>query len=333
MAGNWRAPVKIFRQVVTLFAAAGILFHAPQKSVFAAPKSDIVMPAVSLILPGLDQWIEGDYGAAAAYSGIWLGGGLLASEANRSMKDRGLDPNDKTGFSARDGDVRRLMLGNQLAMAAGSFSTLHAFRNAADSRRELGQYSFLGEKVTVPDLALAPFRFEYLGRPTTYIPLGIISALALVSVNTKSEKYENVAIKPVDTAFAGSFAYLAGTNEEALFRGWMMPVLREYVAGDIGANILQSLVFALAHRSQVEVPITQLLLGYHWGYVTQRNGWFLGEAAFTHAWWDVVAFLAIYSKREIDSSAMIHGRAGGGKKDPGAREMPVLRLPPVTFNF
>ncbi len=307
----------------------------PAQVASAAPKSDIWMPAVSFLLPGLDQWIERDYGAAAAYSGIWLGGGFLASGASDSLKERDLDPKDNK-IDARDGDVRRLMLGNQLTMAAGSFSTLHAFRNAVESRREQGQYSFLGEKVTVPDLAMAPFRFDYLTRPTTYVPLGIISALALYSAQSKSDKFENVALKPLDGAFAGSFSYLAGTNEEALFRGWMMPVLREYVATDIGSNIAQALVFSLAHRSQVDVPITQLLLGYHWGYVTQRNGWSLGEAAFTHAWWDVVAFLAIYSKREIDSSANIAGGAsanrGRFRGEPG-NGRPVLRLPPITFNF
>ena len=320
------------RHTVTSLVVAGLILPAMSApSAFAAPKSDIWMPAVSFVLPGLDQWIEGDYGAAAAYSGIWLGGGLLASEANKALKDRDLDSGKETKYSARDGDVRRYMLGNQLTMAAGSFSTLHAFRRAVDSRREQGQYSFLSEKVTVPDLAMAPFRFEYLTRPTTYVPLGIISALAVYSAQSSSDKSENVALEPLDGVFAGSFGYLAGTNEEALFRGWMMPLLREYVAGDVTSNILQSLVFALAHRSQLDVPITQLLLGYHWGYVTQRNGWSLGEAAFTHAWWDVVAFLAIYSKREIDSSASITG--GGSGRGQSVYGRPVLRLPPITINF
>lgn len=333
MPGNWRAPVKISRQVVTLLVGAGMALHAPANPVFAAPKSDILAPAFSLLLPGLDQWIEGDYRAASAYSGLWLVGGTVSAAAAQSLKERDVDL-DKEEIGARDGDVRRLMLGSQISFAAGSFSALHAFRNAADSRRDGGQYSFLGAEVTVPDVALAPFRFEYLKRPSAYIPLGLISALAIYSSQAKSETMESVALKPVDLGFGGTFAYLAGTHEEALFRGWMMPVLREYVGGDVTSNILQSLAFAVAHRSTVSVPITQLILGYHWGYVTQRDGWTLGEAAFTHAWWDVIAFLAIYSKREIETSASIHGGTAHRRGAQfGGQAQPVLRLPPLTLRF
>lgn len=268
----------------------------------AEAKSDILAPALSLFLPGLDQWWEGEYRAAAAYSGIWVGGNFLAATAIDSLKRREVESGSEIGtdegLASRDGDVRRAMLGSQMAFAAGSYSTLHAFQNAVDSRRESGQYSFLGEKVTVADTVMAPFRVSYLSRSSTYIPLGIIGALAAYSVKSKTPGYVNVALRGTDYAFGAGYSYLAGTHEEALFRGWMMPLMREYVAGDTTSNILQSLIFALAHRGSVDLPITQLLLGYHLGYVTQRNGWSLGEAAFIHTWWDVIAFMAAYSKRE-----------------------------------
>ncbi len=286
----------------------------------AEAKSDILAPALSLFLPGLDQWWEGEYRAAAAYTGIWVGGSSLAATAIDSLKRREVESGSEIGtdegLASRDGDVRRAMLGGQMAFAAGSYSTLHAFQNAADSRRESGQYSFMGEQVTgkaaVLDTVAAPFRVSYLSRSSTYIPLGVIGALAAYSVKSKTPGYVNVALRDTDYAFGAGYSYLAGTHEEALFRGWMMPLIREYVAGDTTSNILQSLIFALAHRGSVDLPIPQLLLGYHLGYVTQRNGWTLGEAAFIHTWWDVIAFMAAYSKRESPA---------------------VLNLPPLSLVF
>jgi len=296
--------------------------------VYAEPRSDIWAPALSLILPGFEQWRQEEYGAAAAYTGIWLGGGLLASSAEKAIKARDVPEEGakKTGIDSRDDTERRYMLGGQLSDAAGSYSALHAFRGAADSRREDGQYEFLRKKVTVQDTVLAPFDFRYLARPTTYIPLGLMGAVAVASVRLDVEGYQKVALRGSDYAFGGAFSHLAGTHEEALFRGWMMPLMREYVGGDVMSNASQSLLFALAHLGSNSIPIPQLLLGYHLGYVTQRNGWSLGEAAFIHTWWDVFNFLALYSRREVDRNAS--QRAGRT-----VLKTPALNLPPISLVF
>lgn len=326
----------MLRKLLLLVTAVGFL---PLKS-FAEPKSDILAPALSLLLPGLDQWWEDDYSAAMIYSGLYLGGASIASGAATSLADRQeADPdfNPDEDLDSRDNDVRRLLLGTQIAFAAGSFSTLHAFANAVETRKAAGQYSFLGEKVTVADTALAPFRFGYLTRPSTFIPLGVLGTLSALAIRTDSPEFEKVALTGTDYGFAGGFSYLAGTHEEALFRGWMMPVFREYVGGDTIANSLQSILFAAAHMGSVDVPIAQLLLGYHLGYVTEANGWSLGEAAFIHTWWDVIAFLTSFSVREKPKAAetaafqaSINGtRPLMAKKAP----LPVLRLPPLVIRF
>lgn len=315
----------IWRFLLTTLLALCLVSGISSAPVRAQPKSDIWAPALSLLLPGFDQWWEQDYGAAAAYSGMWLGGNALAVSGLKALQGR-QDLSGSDRLSSRDGDVRRAMLGSQMAFAAGSYSTLHAFRNAVDSRREFGQYSFLGEKVSVQDTVMAPFHFSYLKSPNTYIPLGLIGALAVYTSQSHTEGYERVALRNSDVAFGGAFSYLAGTHEEALFRGWMMPLMREYVAGDTMSNVSQSLLFALAHRSTVAVPIPQLLLGYHLGYVTQQNGWSLGEAVFIHTWWDIFAFLASYSQKEIDQGASQRiGRT--------VFKTPVLNLPPLSLVF
>lgn len=296
--------------------------------VYAEPRSDLWAPAVSVLLPGFDQWMHQDYGAAAAYSGIWLGGGLVASSAKKAIEARVDAEGDGVNvkIDTRDDTERRYLLGGQLSFAAGSYSALHAFRSAADSRREDGQYEFLRDKVTVQDTVLAPFDFSYLARPTTYIPLGLMGAVAVASARSDAEGYQKVGLRGSDYAFGGAFSHLAGTHEEALFRGWMMPLFREYVAGDVMSNASQSLLFALAHLGSNSIPIPQLLLGYHLGYVTQRNGWSLGEAAFIHTWWDVFNFLALYSRREVDLNAS--QRAGRT-----VLKTPALNLPPISLVF
>lgn len=306
---------------------------------FAEPKSDILAPALSLIIPGLDQWWEDDYKAASIYTGMFLGGAVVSGQAAASLADRkeadpDFDPNDQ--LDSKDNDIRRLMLGSQISFAAGSFSTLHAFSNAVESRKSDGQYSFLGEKVTVADTAVAPFRFSYLTRPSTLIPLGIIGTISALAMQADSKEFQRVALTGQDYGFAAGFSYLAGTHEEALFRGWMMPVIREYVAGDEIANILQSILFAAAHMGSVDVPIAQLLLGYHLGYVTQSNGWNLGEAAFIHTWWDVAAFLMSFSVRETPKESN-SARVADGRQmmlsSGRSRPLPVLRLPPLVIRF
>jgi membrane protease YdiL (CAAX protease family) len=304
-------------------------------------RSDVLLPALSFFLPGIGQAAYGEYGPMATYTGAWLGGGLMAAQAAEKIKDRKEDEDADSDLNSRDNDVRRAMLGNQIAMASGSFSLFDTFRNASDGRREDGQYAFLATRERTKDVLLAPFRFDYLSRPTTLVPLGIISALAVYIANSDQRTIERVALRGSDYAFGASFSYLAGTHEEALFRGWLMPVLTEYVSADTTANVVQSVLFAAAHLGSTPLPLPQLLLGWHLGYVTLQNDWSLGEAAFIHTWWDVVAFLgiqfAIRSKEAEDETKkgfMNRGDSARGRQEFSAmlRQFPLM-LPPVSISF
>ena len=79
---------------------------------------------------------------------------------------------------------------------------------------------------------------------------------------------------------------------------------------------------ASSHLNTNPQPIAQLLLGYHLGYVSQKNNWTLGEAIFIHTWWDVIAFSTIYHYKQAEP-----------ENEAVQRLKPVLWLPPLQFAF
>ncbi len=297
--------------------------------------SDIWVPVVSFVLPGFGQYFEGQTEAGLAYSGVAVAGYAYAiniSTANNLAEKQKKDKEERekngekepeSGFNQKDPALRKSALGEQVAQWSGGMSAYHAFRTAVRSRKDHGEYEFLGHEETLFELMSAPFHFGYLTRPTTFIPLSI--GVAIAALQMRSAVPDNVVrdtFTSSDAFFAGAFSYNAGTHEEAMFRGWIMPVMRDSWGSDFWSNAAQSVIFAAAHLNQVQVPLAQLLLGYHLGYVTQKNGWMLGENIFIHAWWDVLAFGTLYHYKQTEPDA---------KK--ASSIVPVLWLPPLQYNF
>lgn len=290
------------------------------------PRKFWLFPALSMILPGLDQMIEGQWSYGLGYAGAFWGGvigqlqqldelqALVDSKRFGKLSDE--EKADELKFSEV---ARRSMLASQISLASGSFSAYHAFRTAVRSQQPYGRFGFLKHEETLSDLLLAPFHFSYLKRPSTYVPLIVIASLWLAATELPPEHYAQRQLTSSDAFYSGAFSYLAGTHEEALFRGYLMPAMRESFSNDFWSNTLSSLVFAAAHLSTVQVPVTQFFLGWHLGRVTQNNGWRIGEAIFIHAWWDVIAFAMNYQFRYQE---------GGDKK----ARLP-LTLPPIALYF
>jgi membrane protease YdiL (CAAX protease family) len=303
------------------------------------PRSDLWMPMVNLLLPGFDQWWEGQYPYAAAYTGVYLGGQLYASTVaarndlegqmsrrREEKRARGEDESDVT-IDAKDITVRKYLLGQLLAQGASGMSAWHAFRTAAESRRAGGQYGFLATTETPADVLLAPFAFHHLRESTTLIPLGVAAALSgLILASEPPEGTERAAFTGADGVFTAAYSWNAGTHEEALFRGWLMPVMYEYWDNGFVANLVQSVLFAAAHLGTNPQPIPQLFLGYHLGYVSQKRRWTLSEAVFIHTWWDVIAFGIAYHYKQSEPEPLAHAT-------PPRLPNPVLWLPPLWINF
>ena len=173
--------------------------------------------------------------------------------------------------------------------------------------RKRGRYAFLKRDESPIELLQAPLKFSYLKKSSTYIPLSVIASLFLYSLIT--EPTDDIGLKkdPLtssDLFFASAISLNAGTNEEALFRGWMMPVLMEWTASPFWSNTLTALLFGAAHLGSVDTPWAQVLLGWHMGNVTIENGWTLSEAIFIHTWWDVLALLNVYTHKLKNKEAI-----------------------------
>jgi len=295
------------------------------------PRSDIGMPIASFLLPGLDQWIEGQQPSAALYSSAAVGGLIYAGnvEANNGMvkvvehADGTKHDVDAKGLDQKDVAGRKYVLGTLIYQGAGGMSAYQSFRTAALTRRSQGQYEFLSADETPVDVFKAPFHYQYLTRWTTIVPLGIIGALSALQLSQEPPEdagYERTAFRGSDAFFTGAYSYNAGTHEEAMFRGWIMPVMSEYWDSPFWSNTAQALLFSASHLNTNPRPIPQLLLGYHLGYVTQEDGWNIGEAVFIHTWWNVIAFATQFSFQSTHS-------------DDHKAAIPPFWLPPLAIVF
>ncbi len=296
------------------------------------PRSDVFLPIVSFILPGFGQWWHGQPTYGAVYSGAGIMGFRYATEtssrehlahAQEVAKDKAEKYGNKDNpYDVNDVAARKFAYGMQIYQTAGGMSAFHAFRTAVKTRQNKGQYDFLTQEETPLEIMLAPFDFKYLKRASTYTPLAIVASFAALRLSLPPGKFsKRDPFSSSDLFFTGGISYNAGTHEEAMFRGWVMPLFREYGFNNFWSNAAQSTLFSLAHLASNPFPLPQLLLGYHLGNVTQRNQWTLGESVFIHVWWDVLALAADFCYR-------VHY-----PDEAKALVAPVLWLPPVELQF
>lgn len=272
-----------------------------------------LFPTLSFVLPGLDQWWEGQFESAALYSGSFLVASALEQHGEAVFVNantaKQINLKLEEGLATQDNQLRNIYLFSQLKSVAGGASLYHSFRSSVRTRPE--DFSFLGPEEPLSELFAAPFDFTYLTRPTTWIPLGVIAALTAYQVGaTTREEAREQGYKPVklggdDLAYGAAYSYNAGTYEEMVFRGWLLPSVQYETSNAVLGNVVSSVGFALAHRGTVQVPLAQLLLGYYLGWVSINNHYSLKESIFIHTWWDVVAFAQNYHFESTGSKSRL----------------------------
>ncbi len=304
--------------------------HLDQDDVWAfensdayASASDITLPLISFILPGSGQLYRGQLISGSLYAGIGIGGVLYSDQATHDFK---LSEKDNLDIGSQNTAVRKYILGLQVYQASGGMSAYHSFRSAVWQRQKFDQYRFLGPGETPMEILKAPFEFSYLTRSSTFIPLLVGGSLSWYLATHPGADYTRRTVGKEDFLFSSAFSYGAGTHEEAVFRGWIMPVLHEQGLSAPVANIGQGLLFALAHLGSNKIPLPQLFLGLHLGRVTQRNQWTIGEAVFIHTWWDVFAFLSSYHLKKTKPGSNSSAALANNKS-------PVFLLPPMNLTF
>ena len=283
-------------------------------------------PIASWFLPGIDQMIEGQYSAALIYGSTVIAADHLALVHTRneieyqySYEYRRKSRAERLNHSTFGLNPRKAALYSQVSLATRSMSAYHSFQTAVTNNKKYGRYEFIKHQDSPLDISLAPFEFSFLTRANTSIPLGMIAIYAITGNTYFPENIlERRKLNSNDYLFATSASYLAGTHEEAMFRGWIMPALHQATGSAFWSNSLTSLIFARAHYPNIELPLPQLLLGWHLGRVVNQNDYSLKEAIFIHTWWDIFAFLSAYKYREKESLKSLK---------------PILRLPPLLLTF
>ncbi len=247
----------------------------------ARPRGIFWPQFASMLLPGFDQYWEGQYPYALSYSGVAILGSAIAEEHRRDK-----DEEEKDDFDERDFGYGRV--GSSMMMSAGFLSAYHSFRSAARTRPN--DFGFIKANDSIKDILLAPFQFSYLRRWTTYVPLGLITAAIVASEGQNAPRRH---VLPFHERFVSSagISYGAGVAEEALFRGWLMPVLQYEFDSALLGNLSQGVIFGAAHISEKNrYPIVQTVFGIFDGWVSQRNGYSICEGIFGHFWWDFLIF-------------------------------------------
>ena len=290
-----------------------------------AEASDIFLPAASFLIPGLGQWCRGQFGSGAVYSAVAIGG---AKYARNATSDFDLTKIKSGEFVDKNVAVRKYLFGSQVYQASGGLSLYHTFRSAVWQRQKFGKYSFLGRGDSPADILLAPLQFRFLARSSTWIPLSVVGILSVYLASHPVEGHRMSGLDREDPWFAAGFSYNAGTHEEAVFRGWGMPLFHEAGLSEGWSNLAQATMFAAAHMGANQIPLPQFFLGLHLGNVTQRNSWTLQESIFIHVWWDVFAFIGAYyvEKDSSSTSSRVPGFTAPGRR-------PSLFLPPIDIHF
>ena len=175
----------------------------------------------SLLLPGLGQWINGDYVEGTAMFGIY------AAAANRynllTQEEAYIEPQD------RDDEETHTIAINRTTYAADLYGTIlnttsfySSFAAYRDARRDKqGEYETKNPEESLGDLVLAPFDWEFLSRPSSFIPLLVPLYFAFTPAKEEYWVYlpdNSISRNELRRGFFVQHEMVA-LGEEAFFRG------------------------------------------------------------------------------------------------------------------
>ena len=302
--------------LTALGAIPGAARAQPDSSVAKPPWSaQLGLPVLSTILPGFGQYWQHANAAGAAFTTAGLAGiGLTVSGPVSATSLQELP---------RTAEGQRALFGLELYSVSGYLSAYDSFHRAIPALQQRGMYPFLdegGKHESVGSLFTAPFDVRFLGRWTTWVDLAYTGAVAalLVAVETRPGKqYRPYLVR--DAVFGTGVSFGAGVGEEALFRGWVYPVLYEVLDRNfLPANAIQALFFGKLHLGQAG-PFAIAISGwaFYEGWLTRRNHWSIRESIFHHFWYDAVIFATTFLVEEA----------------PVCVQCPRLLRPPVILRF
>ena len=264
------------------------------------PGAEFRIPLASFLAPGLGQYLEGSWLAGASLTGAAAGGYALYATGDRQEVEAADLPRSAAGQQA--------FIGGVLMTTAGGLSAYESFHRSLPSLQRAGKYDFATAHDPSARLLLAPFDVRMLRRWTTWIDLAHTAVVAVILVRTETEPGARyLPFRTRDGAFVASFSYGAGVGEEALFRGWLYPLLYQNLGRRAWlANGLQAGAFGALHVPQAGAFALDIAgSAFYEGWLTRRNGWSIRESVFHHFWYDVAIGAATLLTQKSTSVAVV----------------------------
>jgi len=288
----------------TLAVALGLLLTAP-----AARAADPEWAALgSLLLPGVGQIANGDYAAGGAQVALTF---VLVKQYSILINDPAyLEPKDRVDSANNLIHINRTSFDADLYGTALTDLTLYsafgAYRDARNARDNRG-YATPAPRESLGDLALAPFRWEFLSRPTTWVPLLAALYFAVSPPAEGTLRYapdSTITRQQILTGSAVQFDMVA-VGEEAFFRGLLNNGLSSSL-GETWGLAASSTLFGLAHEGTgAQASIAgAALFGAYLGWLQQRNEYAIGEGVALHYWWDLLVTAGLLHERRASAQGV-----------------------------
>jgi len=293
-----RGPLRCVRWLPPLLVALALVWGAPAR---AAPPEWAALG--SLLLPGTGQVLNGDYGQGAAYASLYL---VLLNQFRQHVNRPDYIPVDqREDLSTNTIRINRTtVVGDQYGVGAldvAFYSSFAAYRDARARPEYAARYSTPAPQESLQDLALAPFSWEWLRRPTTIAPLLVPLYLALAPASNDNLVYAPDSSIERDELRLRYFAEHAGVavGEEAFFRGFLNNDASAAFGPYWGLGI-SSAVFGLSHQGNAgqATALGATLFGAYLGWLQQRNDYAIGQGVAVHFWWNFLASLAFLKTHE-----------------------------------
>jgi membrane protease YdiL (CAAX protease family) len=285
-------------------AAAGA--QVPDSTMPPPGGAQLATPLASLFLPGIGQVRRNATTAAAAFSGAAVAGYALYATAGSSGRNGAELPREASGQQA--------LLGLLLYQGSGEVSAYDAFHSALPALHHEGKYRFTTSHASTLSLLTAPFDPTFLARWTTWVDLAFTGAVAALVLRDRKpdQRYDPYIFR--DAVFGTGVSLSAGIGEEAVFRGWLLPLLHQNTGERFWlANGIQAAAFGGLHVGAAgDYAVLIGAFALYQGWLTRRNGWSVRESVFQHFWYDAIVIAA-----ELLT-------------DPRPRTM-VIRLPTIRF--
>jgi len=263
----------------------------------AAARADPAEPwlkgLASAVIPGAGQAANGDYGEAGLHFGVFAvsvyGAIRYQDKSDYLDADQRYDEDNHREFINKT--TLRYDYAARLATDTALYSGYAAYRDAR--ARDNSGFRTPVPRESLGDLAVSPFSFKYLARPTTFIPLAI-QAAALYRYKDSKDAYGIYRHRDVSTGDLHTFNLIANewtaVGEEAFFRGFLNNEFSNRY-GDNQGLVISSAIFGLAHTGQGQTAnaLEAGLAGAYLGWVHQKNGFEAGEGVALHYWINVLA--------------------------------------------